>query len=116
MSDTDKQNEKLNALERASGLSGCWSTIKEIPKLVAERFKTIEARVTGLEEQPSVRYCGTFSEDNEYVPGDLCRHAGGLWLAVASTSQRPGTGPGWRLIVKRGDAVDRDAGRGQAGT
>jgi hypothetical protein len=114
MSDTDKQNEKLNALERHPVYRVCWSTIKELTKLVAERFKAIEARVTAMEEQPSVRYCGTFSEDSKYVPGDLCTDAGGLWLAVASTSQRPGTGPGWRLIVKRGDAVDRDARRGRS--
>lgn len=38
----------------------------------------------------------------EYQRGDMVTHKGSVWLAKQATTERPGTGDGWKLIVKAG--------------
>lgn len=38
----------------------------------------------------------------EYKRGDLVTHKGGVWMAKAATTERPGAGDGWKLVVKAG--------------
>jgi integrin beta 3 len=55
---------------------------------------------------PVVLYRGVFDPARAYEPGDQVTHAGSLWIAKATTSQRPdddGTGSrDWTLCAKRG--------------
>lgn len=48
-------------------------------------------------------YKGVWKEsEGEYQRGDTVTHKGSVWLAKKTTTERPGTGEGWRLIVKAG--------------
>ncbi|MEG8007475.1 hypothetical protein U2444_14855, partial [Listeria monocytogenes] len=38
----------------------------------------------------------------EYNRGDLVTHKGAVWLAKSKTTERPGTGDAWKLVVKNG--------------
>ena len=38
----------------------------------------------------------------EYKRGDLVTHKGGVWMAKSATTERPGAGDGWKLVVKAG--------------
>lgn len=76
-----------------------------------ERLDELEQRIQALEQRPELAYAGVYKEGVSYATGSLATHAGGLWLAVKNTNERPGTtglaagqvNP-WRLIVKRGQA------------
>jgi len=45
---------------------------------------------------------GVFSEGKEYAAGDVVSFGGSMWVAQKETGERPGTGDGWRLSVKKG--------------
>ena len=42
--------------------------------------------------------------EGEYAERTLVQKDGGLWLSMAPTCAKPGTGPSWKLVVKRGAA------------
>ena len=72
---------------------------------VAGRLDALEQRIKDLESRPLLKYAGVWKADATYTEGRLATHAGGLWLAIRATTDRPGTpGSGWRLIVKSGHA------------
>jgi hypothetical protein len=58
---------------------------------------------------PVVLDRGVFSDAKGYTPGDGVTFGGCFWIAQKETSERPGTGEGWRLAVKKG----RDGKDGQ---
>ena len=59
-----------------------------------------------LEQQPpSPHYAGTFEQGKSYTRGSLATKAGGLWLALQTTTQIPGRSDQWKLIVKSGEAL-----------
>jgi len=85
-----------------------------VAEQLAERDATIAAlaaRVAKLEAAPPApRWLGVWRAANEYRPGDLTTHQGGLWLACRPTSARPGTADsGWQLIVKAGSYGPRES-------
>lgn len=45
---------------------------------------------------------GLYSEGKSYDPGDGVTWAGSFWIAQEKTSEKPDSGNGWRLSVKRG--------------
>lgn len=53
---------------------------------------------------------GVYKTGEEYSPGDAVTWAGSLWIAQEKTSEKPDSGQGWRLAVKRG-RDGKDAGR-----
>lgn len=53
-------------------------------------------------ELPVVLDRGVYKSGQDYVPGDAATYGGSLWIAQSKTNERPGTGDGWRLAVKRG--------------
>ena len=65
---------------------------------------------------PRLPYRGAWKPDQEYLPGDMCSHQGGLWHSeITSKGLRPNESPmGWKLVVKRG-AVEKME-RAHAGT
>lgn len=50
---------------------------------------------------PVVLDRGVFTE-KDYAPGDGVSWGGCFWIAQKETSERPGTGDGWRMAVKKG--------------
>jgi hypothetical protein len=69
-----------------------------------DRRREFEARLTALEERPTMQYRGVFETSRQYMPGDFVTHDGSLWHC-----NRPTHGPvpgfdkdGWTLAVKRG--------------
>jgi integrin beta 3 len=60
---------------------------------------------------PVVLDCGVFREGQTYGAGDGVTWAGSFWIAQEDTSEKPDSGKGWRLAVKRG----RDGKDGQKG-
>jgi hypothetical protein len=65
-------------------------------------------------ELPVVLDRGVWREGESYAKGDAVTWAGSLWIAQRGTAEKPETGEGWRLAVKRGrDGRDapRPAGR-----
>lgn len=63
------------------------------------------ARLEALEQRPALSYRGVFKQGSAYREGSLTTHNGGLWLARADSTQRPGSGAEWTLIVKSGGAT-----------
>lgn len=53
-------------------------------------------------EVPMVIDRGVYSQGREYSPGDGVTWAGSYWIAQERTREKPDTGKGWRLAVKRG--------------
>lgn len=45
---------------------------------------------------------GVYRTGQAYEKGDAVTFGGSVWVAQAETTERPGTGPGWRLAVKAG--------------
>jgi hypothetical protein len=80
--------------------------MREIETRTLLQAKEIEALRAALEELAERNladaYKGTHQAGVAYQRGALCTHQGGLWLCLASTSERPGSTDAWRLIVKRG--------------
>ena len=70
----------------------------------AERVAAVEQRIQQLEARPELRYRGVWREGGSYHGGWLVTRAGGLWYAERPTTLAPGSGPGWKLIVKSGAA------------
>lgn len=64
---------------------------------LAERIEALEAR-----EERTLADCyqGGHSPNTTYKRGAVISHAGGLWLAMSQTSERPGSTPAWRLILR----------------
>ncbi|UHD44918.1 hypothetical protein LUX29_18110 [Aureimonas altamirensis] len=51
---------------------------------------------------PTIIDRGVYKAGQEYAQGDAVTWAGSLWIAQAKTSEKPDSGQGWRLAVKRG--------------
>lgn len=45
---------------------------------------------------------GVFTDGKEYAAGDVVSYGGSMWIAQKETVEKPGTGDGWRLSVKKG--------------
>ena len=78
--------------------------LEKIGRAVAAELKPLRQRIAEL-EQGQVHMAGTYKAGQRYRQNGLVSFQGGLWLCLADTDTRPGSGsPAWRLAVKRGDA------------
>jgi hypothetical protein len=66
----------------------------------AQLEEIVRAELKGL---PIPRYCGVWDAAKEYPVGSLVTRRGSLWHCEVATSEAPGTGKGWRMVVKQGD-------------
>jgi hypothetical protein len=82
------------------------SAVKGITDPLLGRLVALEVRVAALETKAIAgpQYCGVHEAGKHYDPCVLVTRAGGLWLSTCETTQTPGQGPHWRLIVKKGEA------------
>ena len=73
---------------------------------IAELLRQVNGRLDALErdvnEVRAFRYCGVWSEHQQYNANDFATHNGSVWHCRESTRQRPGDGNVWSLAVKRG--------------
>lgn len=51
---------------------------------------------------PVVLDKGVYKAGDEYEPGDGVTYGGSFWIAQEKTQEKPDSGKGWRLAVKRG--------------
>ncbi len=51
---------------------------------------------------PIVRDCGVYKSDETYRIGDGVTWGGSFWIAQDETAEKPDSGKGWRLAVKKG--------------
>ena len=77
------------------------------------RLDALEARLTAVEDKPSLEYLGTWATDKTYRRGNAVTRAGSVWILnkAATTTTAPGTPEGasaWTLACKRG-SDGRDA-------
>lgn len=63
------------------------------------RLVQLEERIKALEARALPKWCGVWVAKG-YQEGSLVTRDGSLWLATTDTSDRPGDGGAWRLIVK----------------
>jgi hypothetical protein len=76
---------------------------------LAEAEQEIKDLKQALDAQPAVKYCGTWRVGQAYSEGNFVTKHGGLWCAIRSRPDVPGTsGSGWQLAVKSGTAVRTD--------
>ena len=62
-------------------------------------------RIAELEARSELHMAGTYKAGQRYRENGLVSFQGGLWLCLADTDTRPGSGlAGWHLAVKRGEA------------
>jgi hypothetical protein len=65
----------------------------------------LRRRVERLEARPEIKYCGTWTADRKYLPGDVTTLGGSMWFCKNATTIRPSTSTGsdaWQLCVKAG--------------
>jgi hypothetical protein len=69
----------------------------------SERIVVLESKLGQLQEAQakSMHYAGVYAEGMRYEPGAVVTAHGSMWLALKSTSSRPGSDPdSWRLTMK----------------
>jgi hypothetical protein len=93
-------------IERAEGAGqgggGLGLDARELANILFELVAPLKLRLAALESS-QMKYIGTFKDGVTYRRGSVVTHGGSAWHAdEETTDQRPGTGPGWRLMVKRG--------------
>lgn len=84
--------------------------MKSVLKDVADTFRSedakllekLEARITAIENRPTMQYRGVWEADGRYQPGDVVTDSGSMWHANCSTTARPGASSDWTLCVKHG--------------
>ncbi len=80
--------------------------LENVRRFVQPAFDQVAGRLAALEAAQAKSladaYQGTYLTAKRYERGQLCTHAGSLWLCLAETTQRPGDDGSWRLIVKAG--------------
>jgi hypothetical protein len=96
--------------------TGCWDVVIdgvkaiEVHPLGGAEF-AVKSILTGGASHIAKLASPTFTDSykdvwkesaGEYKRGDIVTHKGSVWLAKSDTAERPGTGDGWRLIVKAG--------------
>ena len=74
-----------------------------IAEAIKMATKPLRDRIAALEARPELKWAGIWTP-GEHKPCTLTTRQGSLWLATATTTQTPGQGPDWKLIVKRGQA------------
>lgn len=106
---TTQQLEKLGDELAAATREFVERKIAEAISAGAERLAELERRVAELEARPSgIKWCGVWRETRQsgdpqsYDAANLVTHGGSLWVSTTKTTERPGYGPGWKLVVKRG--------------
>ena len=73
--------------------------IDAIAQVIAEQTKRIEA----LEQRPTFRDAGVWTEALVYRAGEGVSFGGSFWISQTdSNTSKPGTGKHWRLAVKKG--------------
>jgi hypothetical protein len=113
---------RLDALEAAAGAPvGAAKAIDEVRSPLSDRIADLQREVSllksrcqELETRPTLKYCGIWSGETTYKPGDFVTCKGSLWHCQAATRSQPGE-PGaasraWVLAAKRG-ADGKDGGR-----
>ncbi len=96
--------------------TGCWDVVMdgvkaiEVHPLGGAEF-AVKSIMTGGASHIAKMSAPTFDDSykdiwkesaGEYKRGDIVTHKGSVWLAKSTTIERPGTGEGWKLIVKAG--------------
>lgn len=96
--------------------TGCWDVVMdgvkaiEVHPLGGAEF-AVKSIMTGGASHIAKMSAPTFDDSykdiwkesaGEYKRGDIVTHKGSVWLAKSTTLERPGTGEGWKLIVKAG--------------
>lgn len=88
---TDSLRDRLREVETRSLLQA---------DLIAE----LQAELAQLREGGALNLAnahkGTYQRGVEYRRGELVTSGGGVWLALQSTVERPGSSDSWRLVVK----------------
>ena len=71
---------------------------------LVDPLEALAARIEALEvrEQKSLpdAFQGPWLPQRTYKRGALVQRDGSAWIALADTSEKPGQGEGWRLLVK----------------
>lgn len=76
----------------------------ELEKRIAELETALTAKIL---DGGGVRWRGVHEQGERYAEGSLTTRDGSLWLAVRTTTERPGRSDHWRLVVKNG-SYNRD--------
>jgi hypothetical protein len=84
-----------------------WTAVAEevrrfVTREIASLRSEFELRVNFLEERGVMEYVGTFEDGRQYARGNFVTHFGSLWHCNRTTRARPGDGPDWQLVAKRG--------------
>lgn len=80
------------------------ATVGEVVALLEplmNEARDLRRRVAELEATP-LDFTGPYETGREYRKNQLCVDGGSLWIALRTTTQRPGDGDGWCLCAKRG--------------
>lgn len=66
-------------------------------------FAPLFKRIAQLEKKTLADdYKGVWRNGQFHERGSLATHAGGLWLCLIDTHDKPGTSKSWRLVAKGG--------------
>jgi hypothetical protein len=80
--------------------------MKLITKELSEYLDTVEEMIVSLKDEvrelkaTTPSYMGVWQKAQEYRRGQMVTDRGTLWHCNGATTERPGTGDGWTLMVK----------------
>jgi len=75
-------------------------TARETERL-ERKIDTLKSRIEALEfDQKSLKFVGVHQRALTYQKNNICTHQGGTWIALRDTSQTPGDGGEWQLMIK----------------
>jgi hypothetical protein len=81
------------------------ATREHVAKAIDSRYRSLEERVTALEQRPLSKWYGSHEPGRSYHECAMVTRAGGIWVATTETTETPGNGAtAWRLVVKSGQA------------
>jgi hypothetical protein len=115
------------AVRKTGGMDGWVCLVEGFPEIQVTQLdvRTFEVECIGCNGTvyksqfsiPALIDAGVYSASKEYSAGDGVTYGGSWWIAQEQTDEKPGTGKGWRLAVKKGrDGRDGEAGpKGDAG-
>lgn len=84
---------------------GCKAMMERELRPLRDEIAALKAEIAREKAAPRLRFKGTWQASADPERGDAMTLAGSLWVCCESgTRQRPGTGSGWQLALKRGDA------------
>jgi len=101
---SDAEHQRLHTSKTLVNFGALTMALDHVIAAIQARDETaslLAARVAALESRRTMSFENAYDPGRRYRAGDCVQRAGGLFVALAATSEQPGSSAQWRRI---GDA------------